>query len=89
MKKLILSLMALAITAHAQSENDLLRSLSRADRNLNQIWNEKLTPAEREELRSDERKWALWKDTLPLEQEEQAVWARVDFLNKFVHSHGR
>ena len=89
MKKLILSLMALAITAHAQSENDLLRSLSRADRNLNQIWNEKLTPREREELRSDERKWALWKDMLPLEQKEQAVWARVDFLDKFVHSHGR
>jgi hypothetical protein len=89
MKKLTLSLMALAITAHAQSENDLLRSLSRADRNLNQIWNEKLTPGEREELRSDERKWALWKDTLPLEQKEQAVWARVDFLDKFVHSHGR
>jgi hypothetical protein len=89
MKKLILSLMALAISAHAQSENDLLRSLSRADRNLNQIRNEKLTPAEREELRSDERKLALWKDTLPLEQKEQAVWARVDFLDKFVHSHGR
>jgi hypothetical protein len=89
MKKLILSLMALAITAHAQSENDLLRSLSRADRNLNRIWNEKLTPAEREELRADERKWALWKDGLPLEQKEQAVWARVDFLDKFIHSHGR
>jgi hypothetical protein len=72
----------LTISAHAQTEDDLLRSLSRADRKLNEIWNEKLTPAQREELRPDERKWVLWKDTLPLEQEEQAVWARVDFLKK-------
>jgi hypothetical protein len=92
MRRFILSsavLVSLTILAYAQRENDLLRSLNRADRNLNQIWNEKLTPGEREELRTDERKWVLWKDALPLEQKEQAVWARVDFLNNFIHSHGR
>ena len=34
--------MALAITAHAQTENDYLRSLGRADGHLNRIWNERL-----------------------------------------------
>jgi hypothetical protein len=89
LNKLILCVMALAITAHAQSENDLLRSLSRADRHLNEIWNERLTPADREKLRADERKWVLWKDGLPLEKEEQAVWARVEFLEKYAQNHGR
>ena len=89
MKKIALLLTVLTITAHAQIESDLLRSLSRAERKLNEVWNEKLTPAERQELRPDERKWVRWKDTLPLEQEEQAVWARVDFLNKFVQDHAQ
>ncbi len=40
MRRFILSLavlVSLTILAYAQSENDLLRSLNRADRNLNQI----------------------------------------------------
>ena len=82
-------MIGLALNVRAQSEDDLLRSLSRADRNLNRVWNETLTAVQREELRADERKWALWKDTLPLEKKEQAVWARVDFLNQFVHRHER
>jgi hypothetical protein len=56
MKKLtVLSLMALAFSAHAQSENDLLRSLSRADRHLNEIWNMRLTPDDRNALRAGAR----------------------------------
>jgi hypothetical protein len=89
MNKLIPCLMALAITAHAQSENDLLRSLGRAEGKLNRIWNERLTAADREHLRADERKWVVWKEGLPLEKEEQAVWARVDFLAQYAENHGR
>jgi hypothetical protein len=81
--------MALAITAHAQSENDYRRSLGRAEGNLNRIWNERLTAADREQLRADERRWVAWKETLPLEQEEQAVWKRVYFLEDYAEKHGR
>jgi hypothetical protein len=88
MKKLtVLSLMALAFSAHAQSENDLLRSLSRADRHLNEIWNMRLTPDDRNALRADERRWVAWKDTLSLKEQEQAVWKRVDFLQDYAAHH--
>jgi hypothetical protein len=80
MKKLILYLMVLVVTAHAQTEDDYRRSLSHAEKRLNDIWNMRLTPTERNELRADERKWVVWKDKLPLEKEEAAVGARIDFL---------
>jgi hypothetical protein len=63
--------------------------LGRAEGHLNRIWNERLTSADRENLRADERRWIAWKEGLPLEKAEQAVWARVDYLEKYAQNHGR
>jgi hypothetical protein len=62
MKKLILCLTSPVVTAHAQTEDDYRRSLSHAEKGLNDIWNMRLNPTERDELRADERKWVVWKD---------------------------
>jgi hypothetical protein len=81
-------LIACAFSAQAQTENDYLRDLSHAERKLNEYWNERLTPTDRDRLRADERRWAAWKDTLSTEQEAAAVWKRIDFLQAYVEHHG-
>jgi hypothetical protein len=88
MKKLILCLTALAVTAYAQND-DYRRTLSQAEQRLNDIWNMRLTPTERDELRAGERKWVVWKDKLPSEKEKKAaVLARIDFIQKYISQPG-
>jgi hypothetical protein len=60
MKKLILCLTALAVTAYAQ-DDDYRRTLSQAEQRLNDIWNMRLTPTERDELRNDPQLPAIWR----------------------------
>jgi hypothetical protein len=88
LKKLILCFTALSLTAHAQ-DDDYRRTLSQAEQRLNDIWNMRLTPTERDALRADERKWVVRKDKLPSEKEKKAaVLARIDFLQKYISQPG-
>lgn len=89
MKKLIPCLLiTCALSAQAQTENDYERGLAHAEHKLNEYWNMRLTPTDRDHLRADERRWAAWKDTLSIDKEEEAIWKRIDFLQAYVEHHG-
>jgi lysozyme inhibitor LprI len=87
MKRTILLLTALAsltIALHADEEQDLERAAARWEGHLNSAWSQ-LTPAQRNMLRADERRWIVWKDSLPLAARLEALGKRVDYLHSFLN----
>jgi hypothetical protein len=84
-KTLLLTAVAsLTIAAHADDEKDLQRAVARWEGHLNQAWND-LTPAQRDSIRADERKWIIWKDSLPPAARLEALGKRVDYLDSLAH----
>ena len=90
MKKLIIFLAALAMCngmVAAQTENDILRANARWEGHLNSVWNNTLTPSMRDALRSEERKWIAWKDSLPVDAQSGACADRCDYLREYARKH--
>ena len=90
MRKLFLSMvftiMAPLQVLHAGPVDGGLTDYGAADRQLYHVyWRlfNRLSPADRALLKTNEMRWIDWKDTLPLNQRIQATYDRIALLEQF------
>jgi hypothetical protein len=81
---LLTAIASLTIALYADEEKDLERAAARWEGHLNSAWSQ-LSPAQRNMLRDEERKWIVWKDSFPIAARLEALGKRVDYLHSFLH----